>query len=128
MGLQSQEKRPQKFCRFDKGKTVALKFGAANSKGPEMQTDNPFIDDLSKLANGLVSTLDSMKKECDAMVRARIERLAGEFDRVPRDEFEGLKEMLLKMRAENESLKKRIAALEKTPKSRARKNLSTKKS
>ena len=93
-----------------------------------MQTDNPFIDDLSKLANGLVSTLDSMKKECDAMVRARIERLAGEFDLVPRDEFEVLKEMLLKMRAANESLKKRIAALEKTPKSRARKNLSTKKS
>ena len=78
-----------------------------------MQTDNPILDDLSKLANGLVSTLDSVRKECDAMVRARIERLASEFDLVPRDEFEVLREMLLKMKAENEDLKKRIKALEK---------------
>ena len=78
-----------------------------------MQTDNPILDDLSKLANGLVSTLDSVRKECDAMVRARIERLASEFDLVPRDEFEVLREMLLKMKVENEDLKKRIKALEK---------------
>ncbi len=78
-----------------------------------MQTDNPILDDLSKLANGLVSTLDSVRKECDAMVRARIERLASEFDLVPREEFEVLREMLLKMKVENEDLKKRIKALEK---------------
>jgi len=92
-----------------------------------MQTDNPFIDDLSKLANGLVGTLDSVKKECDALVRARIERLASEFDLVPRDEFEVLKEMLVAVRTENEDLKKRIAALEKGSKSPPKKKLSTKK-
>ena len=83
-----------------------------------MQTDNPIIDDLSKLASGLVGTLDSMKKECDAMVRARIERLASEFDLVPRDEFEVLKEMCAKMRAENDGLKARLDALEKGKKLR----------
>ncbi|MCH7806852.1 MAG: accessory factor UbiK family protein [Proteobacteria bacterium] len=86
-----------------------------------MQTDNPILDDLSKLANGLVATLDSVRKECDAMVRARIERLASEFDLVPRDEFEVLKEMLLKMKAENQDLKKRLGKLEKSSaKSRAK--------
>jgi hypothetical protein len=86
-----------------------------------MQTDNPLLDDLSKLANGLVGTLDSVRKECDAMVRARIERLASEFDLVPRDEFEVLKEMLLKMKAENKGLKKRLGALEKLfPRSRTK--------
>lgn len=92
-----------------------------------MQTDNPFIDDLSKLASGLVGTLDSVKKECDAVVRARIERLASEFDLVPRDEFEVLKEMLVAIRSENEQLKKRIAALEKSGKSGTKRKLSTKK-
>lgn len=79
-----------------------------------MQTDKPIFDDLSKLANGLVSTLDSVRKECDAMVRARIERLAAEFELVPRDEFEVLKEMMLKMKTENADLENRLAALEKT--------------
>ena len=86
-----------------------------------MQTNNPILDDLSKLANGLVGTLDSVKKECDAMVRARIERLASEFDLVPRDEFEVLKEMLAKMSSENAALAKRLKKLEKGPKKAAKK-------
>ena len=85
-----------------------------------MQTDNPILDDLAKLANGLVGTLDSVRKECDTMVRARIERLASEFDLVPRDEFEVLKEMILKVKTENEDLKKRLGRLEK-PASKAKK-------
>lgn len=86
-----------------------------------MQTDNPLIDDISKLAQGLMSTLDSMKKECDAMVRARIERLAGEFELVPRDDFEALKALVLKLRAENEDLKNRIGRLEKPARPAAKK-------
>ena len=86
-----------------------------------MQTDNPILDDLSKLANGLIGTLDSVKKECDAMVRARIERLASEFDLVPRDEFEVLKEMLAKVLAENAALEKRLKNLEKRPAKPAKK-------
>ncbi len=81
-----------------------------------MQTDNPFIDDLSKLATGLVGTLDSMKKECDALVRARVERLASEFDLVPREDFEVLKDLCLKLDKQNKELQKRIEALEKTSK------------
>jgi len=81
-----------------------------------MQTDNPFIDDLSKLATGLVGTLDSMKKECDGLVRARIERLASEFDLVPREDFEVLKDRFDKMADENKALNARLEALEKNSK------------
>lgn len=81
-----------------------------------MQTDNPFIDDLSKLATGLVGTLDSMKKECDGLVRARIERLASEFDLVPREDFEVLKDRFNKMTDENKALNARLEALEKNSK------------
>ncbi|MEE8294252.1 MAG: accessory factor UbiK family protein [Sphingomonadales bacterium] len=81
-----------------------------------MQTDNPFIDDLSKLATGLVGTLDSMKKECDGLVRARIERLASEFDLVPREDFEVLKDRFNKMTVENKALNARLEALEKNSK------------
>jgi BMFP domain-containing protein YqiC len=86
-----------------------------------MQTDHPLVDDLSKFAQGLMTTLDSMKKECDAMVRARIERLASEFELVPRDDFDALKELVLKLRAENEDLKKRLGKLETSPKNASRK-------
>jgi len=93
-----------------------------------MQTDNPIFDDLSKLANGLVGTLDSVRKECDALVRARIDRLAAEFELVPRDEFEVLKEMMLKMKAENSELEKRLGILEKAPpKTRAKTTKAAKK-
>lgn len=78
-----------------------------------MQTDNPFIDDLSKLATGLAGTLDSMRKECDAMVRARIERLASEFDLVPREDFEVLQDLYKKLEGRNKDLQKRLEALEK---------------
>lgn len=83
-----------------------------------MQTNNPFIDDLSKLATGLVGTLDSMKKECDALVRARIERLAGEFDLVAREDFEVLQDRFQKMADENKALLARLEALEKSSKSK----------
>ncbi len=83
-----------------------------------MQTNNPFIDDISKLAAGLVGTLDSMKKECDGLVRARIERLAGEFDLVPREDFEVLQDRFQKMADENKTLLARLEALEKSSKSK----------
>lgn len=77
-----------------------------------MQTDNPFIDDLSKLAQNLMSTLNAAKEECDAMVRARIERLATQFKLVPQDDFEALKEIVKKLCIENDNLKLRLTKLE----------------
>ena len=44
--------------------------------------------------------------------KQRLERLVAEMDFVPREEFEAVKAMAAKARAENESLAARIAALE----------------
>lgn len=86
-----------------------------------MQTDNPIIDDIAKLASGAVGTLHGMRQEIEAAVKARIERLAGELDLVPRDEFDVVRAMAQKAREENEALTARIDALEKTLKARSKK-------
>jgi BMFP domain-containing protein YqiC len=77
-----------------------------------MQTDNRLFDDLSKLANGAVGTLTGIGKELEQMVKSRMERFVGDLDMVRRDEFEAVKAMADKARAENEVLAARLAALE----------------
>lgn len=77
-----------------------------------MQTDNPILDDLAKLATGAAGTLHGMKKEIEAAIRARVDRLASEMNMVPREEFEVVRDMARKARQENEELKKRIEKLE----------------
>jgi hypothetical protein len=53
-----------------------------------------------------------VRSEIDTFVKQRLEKLVGDMDFVPRDEFEAVKEMAAKARAENEKLEARIAALE----------------
>ncbi len=59
-----------------------------------------------------VGAAQSLKGEVDGFVRARMEKLVADMDLVPRDEFEAVKAMAAKARAENESLSARLAALE----------------
>ncbi len=77
-----------------------------------MQSKNRVLDDLARVANGAVSTLVGVKGEIEAMVRAQVERLLARFDLVERDEFDAVKAMAAKARAEQERLEKRVAALE----------------
>ncbi len=77
-----------------------------------MQPDNRFFDDLSKLANGAVGTLSGMGRELEAMVRQRVEKYIGGLDMVNRDEFDAVKAMAEKARAENVALEARLATLE----------------
>jgi BMFP domain-containing protein YqiC len=46
------------------------------------------------------------------MIKSRFERFIADMDFVPRDEFEAVKAMASKARSENDSLAKRVAALE----------------
>lgn len=77
-----------------------------------MQTKSRILDDLTKVAGGAVSTLAGLKAEIDGLVRQRIERLLLKADMVPRDEFDAVKAMAAKARAEQEKLGQRLAALE----------------
>lgn len=77
-----------------------------------MQTKNRMFDDFAKVANGAVSTLVGIKAEMEALVRQQIERFLLDMDLVPRDEFDAVKAVAVKARAEQEKLEKRVAQLE----------------
>jgi BMFP domain-containing protein YqiC len=77
-----------------------------------MQTQNPFLDDLAKMAQGLVGGLSGLKHEIDTRVREQFERIVGRMDLVTREEFEVVKAMAAKARSEQEAMAERLAALE----------------
>ncbi len=77
-----------------------------------MQTRNRVLDDIARVAGGAASVLAGIKEEIEALAKARAERLLAAMDLVTRDEFEAVRAMAQKARAEQEKLGKRIAALE----------------
>jgi hypothetical protein len=76
------------------------------------QTDNPFLDGLARFCTDAAGAAQSLRNEIDTFVKARLEKLVADMDFVPREEFEAVKEMASKARAENEKLEARVAALE----------------
>ena len=77
-----------------------------------MQTRNPFIDDLTKLANSAMGTFTGMKDEVENRVRDQIAKILDGMDIPRRDEFDAVKAMAAKAREENEELKKQLAELQ----------------
>jgi Uncharacterized protein conserved in bacteria len=77
-----------------------------------MQTQNPFFDDLARVAGGALGALSGLKAEVEALVRQQFERIMAGADMVPRDEFEAVRALAIKARTEQEDLEARVAALE----------------
>jgi BMFP domain-containing protein YqiC len=77
-----------------------------------MQTENRLFDDLARVASGAINTLGGLREEIELRVKERLERLASEMDLVSREEFDAVKAMAAKARAEQNALEKRILALE----------------
>ena len=77
-----------------------------------MQTRNRIFDDAAKLAGGAVGTLEGVRREIETLVRQQVERMLLKFDLVTRDEFEAVKEMAARARAEQEKLAGRLEKLE----------------
>ncbi len=77
-----------------------------------MQTENRLFDDLARVASGAINTLGGLREEIELRVKERIERFAGEMDLVSREEFDAVKAMAAKARADQEALLARIATLE----------------
>lgn len=77
-----------------------------------MQTQNPFFDDLARMAGGALGALSGLKAEVEALVRQQFERFMAGADMVPRDEFEAVRALAIKARTEQEDLEVRVAALE----------------
>jgi BMFP domain-containing protein YqiC len=77
-----------------------------------MQSQNRFFDDLAKVINGAVGTLAGVGREAESSARERAREWIGGLDFVARDEFDAVKDMAAKARAEVEVLKARLDALE----------------
>jgi BMFP domain-containing protein YqiC len=77
-----------------------------------MQTENRLLDDLARMANGALNTLSGLREEIESRVRERVERMLADMDMVPREEFDAVKAMAQKARAEQEDLAARVAELE----------------
>lgn len=76
------------------------------------QTSNRLFDELAKVMTDAAGAAQGVRREVETLVRGQADRIMAEMDVVRREEFEAVKAMAEKARAENEALAARIAALE----------------
>jgi BMFP domain-containing protein YqiC len=77
-----------------------------------MQTRNPILDDLAKVATGAASAFSGLKGEVEARVRDQLARMLDGMHLPSREEFEVVKAMASRAREENDALRARVAELE----------------
>lgn len=77
-----------------------------------MQSQNRFFDDVARVANGAMGALSGVRTDIEARFRDQLERVLAGMDLVSREEFEAVKAMAAKARAEQEELLRRVAELE----------------
>jgi BMFP domain-containing protein YqiC len=77
-----------------------------------MQTRNPLLDDLARVATGALGALGGVRNEIEERIREQLERVLSRMDLVSREEFEAAKAMASKAREEQEHLLEKITALE----------------
>lgn len=80
------------------------------------QRTNPrFFEDLSKMAMGAFGSFGDLRQQVKTLVRERIEQMMEDMEMVSRSEFDRVEAMAQKARERQEELEKRLAALEKQP-------------
>ncbi len=77
-----------------------------------MQSQNPFLDDLARVASGALGVAAGVREEVEARLRDQFERVLARMELVTREEFEAVRAMAVKAREEQEALERRVAALE----------------
>lgn len=73
---------------------------------------NRILDEFARLMTDAAGAAQGVRREVETAFRAQAERVFNAMDMVQREEFEAVREMALKARAENEALAARIAQLE----------------
>jgi len=76
------------------------------------QTSNRLLDEMARMMTDAAGAAQGARREVEAIMRAQADRILTEMDVVRREEFEAVREMAEKARAENEALAQRVAALE----------------
>ena len=79
-----------------------------------MQTDNKFMDDMSRLMVNAMGVAQGAREEAETAMRSMIDRWLANRDLVTREEFDAVRAMALKALEENEALRTRIEELEKS--------------
>ncbi len=77
------------------------------------QTSNRIFDELARVVTDAAGAAQGVKREVETLVRSQGERFLRDMDVVAREEFEAVKAMAEKARAENARLEARIAELER---------------
>jgi len=80
-----------------------------------MQNENRIFDDFAKMMNGVAGSVAGMGREAQDAMRERTKEFVSGMDFVSREEFDAVKEMAAKARAEADALSKRLDALEGKP-------------
>lgn len=78
-----------------------------DNRGP-----NRVLDEFARIFTDTAGAAQGVRREVETAVRSQVERLVNQLDLVKREDFEIVREMAIRARAENEELKRRIVALE----------------
>ena len=73
---------------------------------------NRILDDFAKLLTDAAGAAQGVQREVETAFRSQAEKILNKMDVVQREEFEAVREMAIKVRAENKALSARIEALE----------------
>ena len=73
---------------------------------------NRILDEFAKLVTDAAGAAQGVRREMETAFRSQAERILNSMDVVQREEFEAVREMALKARAENDRLSQRLAELE----------------
>lgn len=92
-------------------RSSGLYAGGAAGYNCTMQKDSRLFEDMAKMISGAAGAAMDMRREFEAMVTDKIERFMGRGQFVTREEFEVVKAMAEKARAENEALRAEIGKL-----------------
>jgi BMFP domain-containing protein YqiC len=76
------------------------------------QTSNRLYDEFARMMTEAAGVAQGVRREAGSVFRTQMERFVADLDLVKREEFDVVRELASKARAENEKLAARVAELE----------------
>lgn len=73
---------------------------------------NRIFDDFAKLVTDATGAAQGVRREIETAVKAQIERMLRDMDVATREEVEVLRDMVSSLKADNDSLRTRVAEIE----------------
>jgi BMFP domain-containing protein YqiC len=77
-----------------------------------MQSESRLLEDLARVATGVMGVAQGMREEAEARLKEQFERVLSGMDLVTREEFEVVQAMAKAAREAQADLEQRVAALE----------------